>query len=185
MILAQLSESQIYRLTSLPYRVGLYISESDQSGGDAANENEIRALENIIYGFADGMFGVELIQDIMARTVQQKDEWSKWQGDLDKVPEECRDALSILSAYVNVKMRQSFAQRLIDIGEAVALAFREDISSQSGFSRLKARFRYWGMVREAKSKKLPVRSFDAFLSISAPEREALLKVARAMNVTYV
>ena len=185
MILTNLADSQIHRIVSLPYRAGLYVSVSDQSGGDKASENELRALENLIYGFSDGVFGSELVQDVMAETIKRKHEWKDWHNDLDRVPEECYDALSILSPHFDHKERAAYARRVLALGEAVALAFREDIGSQAGFGRFKAYLRYLKMVHKAKKKKFPVKSFEDFLSISSDEREALTKLAAALKVEYI
>jgi len=185
MILSNLTDNQTYRLASLPYRVGLYVSQSDQSGGDAASQNEVRALESLIYGFADGVFGSELVQHIMAETIRQKSKWPDWGQHLEQVPDECTDALAILSPYVDHKERAAYSLRLMDIGEAVALAFREDVAGQSGFGRMRAYFKYLSYTRKAKAKKLPVRSFDDFLSISHDERRALIMVADSLGVDYI
>ena len=185
MYFANYTDNQIERLVKLPYRAGLYVSASDESGGEAASQNELRALENLIYGFADGVFGSELVQHVMAETIKRKHEWKSWHDDLEKVPHECEDALSILSSHVDYKERESYAQRIIALGEAVALAFREDVDSQAGFGRFKAYLRYLKMVKQAKAKKLPVKSFDDFLSISSQERDALLKLGSALRVDYI
>ena len=185
MVLPNITDNQLYRLTSLPYRVGLYVSQSDQSGGDAANENELRAIENLIYGFADGVFGSELVQNIMAETIKQKDKWSDWDQHLEQVPDECTDALAILSPYVDYKESTAYAMRLMDIGEAVALAFREDIAGQAGFGRILAYLRYLSYAKKAKAKKLPVRNFEDFLSISNDERRALVTVAESLSIDYI
>lgn len=185
MVLEQLTDNQRHRLVSLPYRAGLFVSVSDQSGGDQASDNEIRALENLIYGFSDGVFGSELVQNVMSETIKLKHEWKNWHENLDSVPEECRDALTILSSHVDQKERMAYARRIMALGEAVALAFREDIDAQSGFGRVKAYLRYMKTMRLAKSKNLPTKTFDNFLSISADEYDALMKMANAMNVDYV
>lgn len=185
MDLTNLTENQFYRITSLPYRVGLYISASDQSGGDAADQNEKRALENLIYGFSDGVFGSELVQGVMAETIKQKDKWKDWDDHLEQVPDECRDALAILSSYVDHKERSTYVARLIEIGEAVALAFREDVASQSGFGRFRAYINYLSNSKKARAKKLPVRSFDEYLSISQAERQALMVLASSLGSEYV
>jgi len=186
MVLQNLTDNQRQRLVSLPYRAGLYVSQSDQSGGDAANENERRALENLIYGFADGMFGSEFVQRVMAETIKRKDQWGDWASDLEKVPDECSDALSILSGFVDHKERNAYGARIMDIGEAVALAFRESNEAESGVvGRFKAYLRYLGMVRRAKAKKLPVRAFEDFLSISPDERKALSRMAAALGTDYI
>jgi len=185
MVLETFTDNQFKRLISLPYRAGLFVSASDSSGGDAASENELRALENLIYGFSDGVFGSELVQHVMAETIKHKHEWKNWHKDLAHVPKECADALSILASQVDHKERAAYARRILALGEAVALAFREDIESQAGFGRFKAYLRYLKMVRQAKAKKLPVKSFEDFLSISPDERKALLALSSALNLEYI
>ncbi len=185
MILPNLTDNQIYRLVSLPYRVGLYVSTSDETGGGTANDNELRALENLIYGFSDGVFGSELVQNVMTETINQKKNWSDWGNNLDQVPEECTDSLNILSAYVDHKERTAYAARLMEIGEAVALAFREDWSTQAGIKRLIAYCRYLAVTYKTKAKGLPVVGFEDFLSISHDERQALRKIAESLDVDYV
>ena len=184
-MLNTLTDNQKYRLISLPYRAGLYVSHSDQSGGDEANDNELRALENLIYGFSDGVFGSELVQDIMATTIKHKDEWKNWGQDLHRVPEECSDALSILSPFVERKEQVAYASRIMDIGEAVALAFREAEEVSSFGAKIKLYFEYFSAMQKAKAAKLPKRSFDEYLAISADEREALNALAKALNRVYI
>lgn len=183
MLLDSLTENQRYRLYSLPYRVGVYISESDDSGGEAANENERRAIENLIHGFSDGVFGSELVQNIMALTIEYKNQWAAWDENIENVPDECRDALAILSGVVDYKERSAYATRIMEIGEAVALAFRET-SDISFFGSLKLRLDHFKACQRAKGQGLPPRSFDDYLAISQDERAALYKLSRALGVDY-
>ena len=185
MILDSLTENQRQCIVSLPYRAGLYVSQSDQSGGDAASDNEVRVLENLIYGFADGVFGSEFVQHVMSDTIKRKDQWAHWDDDVLNVPSECKEALTILSGHIDAKERGAYAARIMEVGEAVALAFREDIGASTGFGRVKAYMGYLSYKREAKAKKLSVRSFDDYLFISPSEREALRALARALEIEYV
>ena len=184
MVLPNLTDNQLYRLTSLPYRAGLFISASDKTGGDDSDEQELRAIESLIYGFSDGVFSSELVQNIMTQTIKQKDKWPEWDKDIEKVPEECADALAILSTYVDHKERMAYASRLVEIGEAVALAFREDFSTKSGVARMSAYMKYLSVVKKAKAKNMTVRSFEDFLHISYSERKALEKLSTALGVDY-
>lgn len=184
MTLETLTDNQRQILISLPYRAGLYVSQSDQSGGDEANDNELRALENLIYGFSDGVFGSEFTQNVMAATIQSKGDWASWAHGIEQVPAECSDALVILSSVVDHKERNAYAARIMDIGEAVALAFREDTGG-SFVDRIKLYFEYLKASKRAQAAKLPKRSFEDYQSISADERVALNTLAQALQVEYI
>ncbi|MCB9983440.1 MAG: hypothetical protein H6861_07195 [Rhodospirillales bacterium] len=124
-VLDQLSAQQRTLIVSMPYRAGLWVSHSDDEGGDEAHEKELTALANLIDGFSQQVFGSEMLQYIMHQTLARKDEWESWSGDIDKVPEECKQALEILRAHVDEKDVKVYAMRLMELGEAVAVAFRE------------------------------------------------------------
>ncbi|MFK7839750.1 MAG: hypothetical protein AB8B83_05410 [Bdellovibrionales bacterium] len=185
MFFTNFTDNQFQRLIQLPYRAGLYVSVSDDVGGEQASENEIRALENLIYGFSDGVFGSELVQHVMSETIKHKHEWKGWHDDLDKVPNECEDALAILAGHFDQKERNAYATRILSLGEAVALAFRENVEAQSGFARFKAYLHYMKCNKIAKKKSLPQKTFDDFLSISKDERLALEALATSLNLEYI
>ncbi len=182
-VLDKLSADQKTLIVSLPYRVGLWVSQSDDTGGDEASEKEHTALSNILDGFSQQVFGSELLQYIMNETVTRKHEWPQWEQRLDDVPKDSMAALDVLRDYVDGKEVNAYVIRLMEIGEAVAMAFSEYEDSSLGekFSiyssyilyRLKARF-----------KKQPSKSFDQFLNVSASERKALNALARSLGTTY-
>lgn len=182
-ILDTLSEQDKNMVTRLPYRVGLWVSQSDDSGGDDADEEELSALENIIAGFTEDVFGSEVVQYVMAETLSNKDSWEAWDNELGAVPQECVKALQILQTITDEKEISAFKKRLIDIGEAVALAFREE-----GGDDMKRRLAYYVSFFTAKlqgrQQAASAKTLDQYLNISAKEREALNSLALALNTTY-
>jgi len=54
--LDQLTEDQRTLLVSLPYRAGLFVSQSDNAGGDDSDDAEMQALDNIITGYSQEIF---------------------------------------------------------------------------------------------------------------------------------
>jgi len=178
-VLNNLSAEQRTLIVSLPYRAGLWVSHSDEEGGDEAQQKELTALANLIDGFVQQVFGSELLQYIMSETLKRKDEWESWSANLDQLPAECVEALSILREHVGEKDVTVYAMRLMEIGEAVAVAFREHADPTPGqyvsyaLSRIKARL-----------QKVPVKSLDQYLSISAQERKALGALASALGIQY-
>ncbi len=182
-VLEKMTADERSLITSLPYRAGLWVSMSDDTGGDESHEKEVQALNNIIVGFSEMVFGSELLQYIMDETVKRKDEWHEWQNGVDQVPKECADALNILRDHVDDKEVNAYAQRLIEIGEAVALAFRE-YEEQSFKDKLNVYSSYVINKIKANLKKQPSKSFEQFLNISLSERKALNALALALDTRY-
>jgi len=182
-VLDKMTEDERSLITSLPYRAGLWVSMCDDTGGGEAEEKEIQALNNIVIGFSQMVFGSELLQYIMDETVKRKGEWHEWKNGIDKVPDECVDALNILRDHVDDKEVNAYAQRLIEIGEAVALAFRE-YEQQSFKDKLNVYSSYIVSTFKANLKKQPSKSFEQFLNISLSERRALTALADALDTRY-
>jgi len=76
-------------VVSLPFRVGLFISESDQTGGDESAEAERKALENIVTFYVEDTVKGEFAHEVMLHTLNNKSKWNDWSENIGKVPEEC------------------------------------------------------------------------------------------------
>lgn len=171
-------------VVSMPYRVGLRVSKSDDTGGDESDEQEMRALASILNGYAQEVFGSETVQYIISETVAKRTKWSEWGRNLDNVEGDCHRAIDLLSDVVDFKEVNAFKQHLIEIGESVAMAFRE-VESLSMFQRFSLYMDYKKDKKLAEQKKLAVKSWDQFLNISMDERKALRSIAGALNMTYI
>ena len=183
-VLDKLTAEQRTLVVSLPYRAGLWVSESDDLGGDEAHEKELTALSNIVQGFSEQVFGSELLQYIMDETVKRKDHWHRsWANDIEKVPEQCEQALNVLRDHVDDKEVNAYSVRLMEIAEAVALAFRE-YEQQSTGDKLRVYFSYIVAKIKSRFSKIPAKTFDQFLNISLSERRALSTMARALGTHY-
>lgn len=169
-------------IVQLPYRVGLYVSESDQGGGDESDAQEAQVLENLIHGFAHDVMGAESIQHIISTTIMLKDQWAEWGDNLDNVPQECKKAFNVMEQHVSSKDARAFATQMYEIGEAVALAFTE--YEEGDFVQdLKTRFEYFRDQMRAKRMGLRPKSYEEYISISADERMALKKLAAGLQLT--
>jgi hypothetical protein len=169
-------------IVALPYRVGLWISQVDNTGGDEAKAKELGALSNIIHGFAHDVFGSEFVQHVMTETLARKGEWEAWGEDFERIPKECAQAVEIMKAHVDQKEIKAYAARLMEIAEAVALAFREYENMEKFSDKLEVYIAYWRAKLKSTIKKRPLKSFDQFLSVSAMERRALMRIAGALNI---
>ncbi len=185
--LDQVTHGQRELIISLPYRVGYYISQSDTTGGDEAESREMQALANIIHGFADSMLGSESIQYVMTETIAHQDKWPEWSKKLRTVPNDCRTALDVISVHLNEKDVTAFQNHLMEIGEAVAMAFQEVEAPRDEaqpWKQIEAKIKEFLDSLKPQTLRPPRHEMEAYLSISPAEREALRKIAAALRVKY-
>ncbi len=183
--LDQLSTEQRTLLVSLPYRVGLFISQSDETGGDDSDEAEMLALSSIITAYSQEVFGAETVQYVISETVRRKPEWKEWSKDLDTIEGQCHRAIDILSDHVDVKEVSAFKNHLIEIGESVALAFREYGKETPLMDKIRVYLFYMKGKRHAAKIGMPYKDWEQFINISLDERKALRRIAGALNTIYI
>lgn len=170
-------------LVALPYRVGLWVANSDMAGGDDSAEAEMRVLTQVITAFAEDFCKSEFAQALMEETVRRQAEWPEWSQHLDEVPGECKRAIDLLSERLDHKSVLSFKMNLMEIATDVAMAYREldentdvldrlGILLQSAISRIRARLA---------GRRVP--SMDELLNISASEQRALDVLVAALDIT--
>ncbi len=183
--LDQLSKDHRDIIVSLPYRVGLYVSQSDASGGDSSDEAEKQALEAIITGYSQEVFGAETVQYVVGETVQRKSEWSSWSQGIEGIEHDCYKAVDILANIVEDKELSAFKSFLLEIGENVALAFREYGSSTSLLEKIRMRLDFVKSRKAALRAGVSPKDWEQFINISLDERKALRHVAKSLGTTYV
>lgn len=172
-------------LVSLPYRVGLYVSQSDRTGGEKSVVAEMQALSNIVIAYSQEVFGAETAQHIISETVSRKQEWPEWSNDLESVEGECHRAIDILSDVVDVKEVNGVKRCLMEVGEAVALAFREYDGTTSIVEKIRIYLAYMQSRTQAAKLGIIGKEWDQFINISLDERNALQRVAQALNTKYI
>lgn len=78
-----------------------------------------------------------------------------------------------------------FQTYLMEIGEAVALAFRERDEENSFFEEMHVHIVYWmSRLRAMLGSNVPARTIDDFLNVSHRERRALQSLAAALGTRY-
>lgn len=169
-------------LEALPYRVGLWISASDNTGGGQADEAEALALEMIVTGFAEDFCKSEFVQAMMEDALSRKAEWSAWNQNITEIPGECVRAIDLLSEHLDRKEVTSFKLTLMEIATAVAMAYREFEDNDNLSSRLKVYSRILREKMRALFTGQRTRSADEFLNISEAEQKALDVLSQALDL---
>ena len=108
--LETLTNAEKDTLVSLPYRAGLWVSQSDDAGGAESSALELQTLSNIINGFARDIFGAEMMQHVMAETLAQQERWPEWALKMDSVVDDCGRAVDLVRTHGDAKDVNAFVQ---------------------------------------------------------------------------
>lgn len=160
-------------LIRLPFRVGMWISQVDRTGGSEAVAREREALDTIVTAYAEDYLKSEFVQRLMEATLAQRAEWDGWTVAMEQVPNECDRVVKILSDHLPVREVSTFKNNLMEIAVAVAMAYRESqpaATAMGGFTRLMGHL--LGGFRTATADE----------NISALEHQALKELARTLGV---
>ena len=179
--LENFTDEQKHLLVALPYRVGLWVSESDSSGGDSADEAEKQALETIVCGFAEDFCKSEVTEELMHATVEKRKEWGGWAQDINQVPSECRQAVEWVAEYADYKNVAAFKENLMEIAVAVAMAYREFDDELSLAEKVPMYVTFLVDRLMAFVMRRPPKNHDEIFNISRAERLALTELADALK----
>jgi hypothetical protein len=177
-VLSQLTDEERVAVVSLPYRVGLYVSFSDLSGGWDAQEQELEMLTSILREFAEDFCKGEFSQKVLAECLRGRDKWPAWSQNIDTVPAEAEMALETINLALSEKSLLDFKTVLFDIAVSVAMAFREDgdAVASSGGSFFTKIVGLMGLTIATSTKdKL------AHINVSVSERKALATLSKALD----
>lgn len=176
-IFSQLSPQDEETIVSLPYRIGLYVSYADVTGGWDAQESELQSLSGILREFSEDFCKSEFTQKVLMETLMQRAKWPSWAKNINTLPDEARKVSETLSAILSEKELHSFQDVLVDIAFAVAMAFHEGREGKDSYHAPQP-----GLIT-AIINKIRGKEDNALehLHISDAERSALLRVCNAMK----
>lgn len=179
--LEEFSQTERDALVALPYRVGLWVSHSDDTGGGEADEKELQALERAISSLTQGMFESAFVHEVLAETFLRRAEWPAWAHNIQTVLDDCREIVKILqSKAVEPRDYEAFQRMLMQIGLEVAQAFHEFETHEPFWAGTMRRLgiaidRFLGTAHGEK------HIAEDLLNISYEEDIALNKLARALR----
>lgn len=178
--LEQFSAAEKSLIVALPYRAGLWVSQSDQTGGRRADALEHQALGRIIEGRVKGGFKSTFVHEVMKEVFARRGDWAGWASVLDRVPDECREAVALLQPRLMATDMTAYRHGIMSIARDVAMAYREHDESVSTMARLMTDLRIGtdkliGMIRGEAYMS------EALLNISEKEDMALGALAAGLK----
>lgn len=174
-VLSQLTPRDEALLVSLPYRVGLFVSYADTTGGWDAQEQEMQSLTNILREFTEDYCKSEFAQKVLLETMRQRQNWPVWSQKIENVPREAQQIMSVLKPMFYEKQLSSFREVLIDIALSVAMAFREESEERQNKPSLVDGL--LSLISRAPPDPLE------HMNISAHEKTALLRLCQGLGHT--
>lgn len=175
----QFSAPEQALLVALPYRVGFWVSISDNSGGAIADAKERAALARIIAGHARGNFNSPFVHEVMRLCFEQRGTWSQWRDNIDRVPGECQRAVAALEGRLNSRDLVAYRQVIMTIAHDVAKAFREKPEGKGGIAGQYFRIMVDSLIGLIRREKYESASL---LNISVREDVALGTLAEALRM---
>jgi len=179
--LEKFAEDQRARLVALPYRVGLWISQSDRSGDESSEQAEMIALESIITSFAEDFLKSEFVEELMRASLKKKAEWDKWRGGIEAVPQECKELVDIATAQISQKDALAFRENLMDVALTVAMAYREEEDGGGSGAIGDAISKASGFILSLIGKRRQDDSAGV-ANISSAEQGALMLLSRILDI---
>lgn len=121
-----ISREDLDLLVRLPFRVGMWVSQVDQTGGTESDLAERLMIENIIRSYTEDYLKSEFVQRLMEQTLLRRDEWIKWFDHLSHTPNECHQVMALLGGRIDHGDLMAFKYNLCEIAIAVALSYEEN-----------------------------------------------------------
>lgn len=180
--LEMMNEEFRMKVISLPYRTGLWVSESDKTGGDDSDDAELEALESIITSFGEDFLKSEFVEEVMQSTLDSMDLWDDWGDDLDTVPEDCAAVIEYLRSQLTPVELENYKQNLMDIATSIAIAYREVDEGGAILYKVGIYADYFVKKAMATVLKKQQPNLEYALNISRDEKKALAILAGALEI---
>ncbi len=167
-------------IVSLPYRVGMNVSFSEDEGGELDDSLELKALETKLREVLQKAPEASLIKEIAATTLESKDKWEVWSQGVLNVEPLCEKAVVTLKAKADIDEVKSYIKMCLDVAGSVAKAYGEfgddnDLEESKGII---------GKIMEEISKIMPGAKKQVenhSMNISASEDSAIERIREALR----
>lgn len=169
-------EEEIVLLVSLPYRVGVWMSQADDDAStERDDEQEQRALEAVLRKMAGEKDETPFVAAVARETLTYPDYWSDWGQQLDTLMDDIQKALVLVDGRLPKENARNYRKCLWGVAKAVAHAFGEFEGAEED-----TKPSFIGKLLDKISDKKGVLD-DNPENMSPAEREALKKLRKALQ----
>ena len=173
--LSDMSNDDRLLLYGLPYRVGIWMSHSDDEGGEDDDVQEAKALEKAIGDLAKAERVTPFVREVFLETLNHKGYWEEWTARSFDVLGDCERAVAVLEKHVSQEDRYLYKKALVNIASKVAGAhgeFGEGFTGEGLFDQI------WNKLKSKLSGDKPAD----FMNTSAAEEASLHRLVTALHL---
>ncbi len=123
--LSVFSEDEVELLTSVLYKVGVWISHADDESGEEDDVREMKALGACIRAVAKKHDGPGLVDDLAREVLARQERWEEWTDYSFNVLPECEKALAVMGLHGTKDDLKNYKTALVEVGTTVAMAHGE------------------------------------------------------------
>lgn len=169
-------EEEIVLLVSLPYRVGLWMSQVDDDASTERDDvREQLAMEAIMKRMEADKKQTPFVAAVVKETLTYKEMWPEWGQNLDTLMQDIEHAKRLIDDRLPTDNAANYRKALIDVASAVAFAYGEFEEAESA-----EKPSFFGNLMNKISDKINVLSEDPD-NMSPAEQEALKKLRKALQ----
>ncbi len=163
-------------IVSLPYRIGMNVSYSEDEGGELDDTLEMKALETKLRDMEQKADDGSLTKEIASTTLKSKDKWEAWSQGVFNIEPLCEKAVATLKTKANVDEIKGYVRMCLEIASGVAEAYGEFGDDEQEESS--------GIIGKIMSKIMPgAKGQEAHhpMNVSAAEDSAIERISAAMK----
>jgi len=168
-----MSAAEKFRVVTMPYRVGYWMSQVDDVEGDQDDKAELEALERILKIIAKVHDQSSFVKACVKECLRQRKKWDEWSPHN---PNTLRDVHNVMREVLDRRHAEDmkiYRVMLYKIAEAVAAAYNENAAnteeeSESFWEGLGGFFKSGGAMDQK------------YMNISETEAQALKKLKAVM-----
>ena len=123
--LSVFTEEEVELLSSVLYKVGVWVSHADDVDGEEDDEKEMKALVVCIRAVAKKYDGPGLVDDIAREVFVRKERFEDWADDAYNVLPEVKNALAVMRRVGSKQDLKNYKMALYEVSVTVARAFGE------------------------------------------------------------
>ncbi|MEM6781253.1 MAG: hypothetical protein AAF569_05270 [Pseudomonadota bacterium] len=169
-------EEEIILLVSLPYRVGVWMSQvDDDASTDRDDEREQRALEAVMKQIAADKKQTPFASAVVQETLTYPDHWAGWGQQIDTLMDDIAKATALIDDRLPQDNAQNYRKCLLTVASAVAHAYGEFEEAES-----EEKPSFFGNLMNKISDKVNVLSDDPD-NMSPAEQDAMKKLRTALD----
>jgi argonaute-like protein implicated in RNA metabolism and viral defense len=122
-----MSASESDLIVKLPFRVGLWMSRTDDAPGLLDDKLERAKLKDVITKVAKFHESSSIVRTTLAKTLSQAGKWADWSAGLDTVLADCETGLQVIKAQGGEEDMKVYRAVLMQTAICVAEAFQEEL----------------------------------------------------------